>query len=175
MQHKDHLVSYCLIRNEEIAELNNVLEKHFDNEYQFKDSFPEVVVMYPNTSKLVRAKVLSVKAPLYSDAGIIVHTDEKEYGADGYTFEVGYFGMLFGGINNILDLLPEPMKQYCFRWDGGNLPRRHEWFSFPYKEDAMSAARKFKKEHHISKLTVWEITPCNKELFASSIVGSVDD
>ena len=48
------------------------------------------------------------------------------------------------------------MKTYIFRWDGGDLPRRHEAFSFECDADAMMAAREFMKKHHIDMIHVFE-------------------
>ena len=47
-------------------------------------------------------------------------------------------------------------KIYSFRWDGGDLPRRHEAFSFECDADAMMAARKFMYKHHIDMIYVFE-------------------
>lgn len=45
---------------------------------------------------------------------------------------------------------------YRFRWDGGDLPRRHEAFSFECDADAMMAAREFMNKHHIDIINVFE-------------------
>ena len=55
-----------------------------------------------------------------------------------------------------LDNLQEPKKTYTFRWDGGDLPRRHEAFSFECDADAMMTSRKFMKKHHIDMIHVFE-------------------
>ena len=47
-------------------------------------------------------------------------------------------------------------KVYIFRWDGGNLPRRREEFSFECAADAMKAAREFMNKHHIDIINVFE-------------------
>ena len=47
-------------------------------------------------------------------------------------------------------------KAYFFTWDGGNLPRRHETFSFECDADAMKAAREFMNKHHIDMINVFE-------------------
>ena len=47
-------------------------------------------------------------------------------------------------------------KVYIFRWDGGNLPRRHEAFFFECDADAMMAARDFMYKHHIDIINVFE-------------------
>ena len=47
-------------------------------------------------------------------------------------------------------------KTYTFRWDGGDLPRRHEAFSFECNADAMMAAREFMYKHHIDMINVFE-------------------
>ena len=58
--------------------------------------------------------------------------------------------------NSALDNLPEPKKTYTFRWDGGDLPKWHEAFSFECDADAMMAAREFIKKHHIDMINVFE-------------------
>ena len=55
-----------------------------------------------------------------------------------------------------IDNLPEPKLAYTFRWDGGDLPRRHEAFSFECNADAMMAAREFMYKHHIDMINVFE-------------------
>ena len=55
-----------------------------------------------------------------------------------------------------LDNLQEPKKTYTFSWDGGDLPRRHEAFSFEYVADAMKTAREFMKKHHIDMINVFD-------------------
>ena len=50
----------------------------------------------------------------------------------------------------------EPKKTYTYRWDGGDLPRRHEAFSFECNADAMMAAREFMNKHHIDMINVSE-------------------
>ena len=47
-------------------------------------------------------------------------------------------------------------KTYTYRWDGGDLPRRHETFSFEYVAEAMKAAREFMNKHHIDMINVFE-------------------
>ena len=47
-------------------------------------------------------------------------------------------------------------KNYTFRWYGGDLPRRHETFSFEYVAVAMKAAREFMNKHHIDIINVFE-------------------
>ena len=59
-------------------------------------------------------------------------------------------------IMKTIDNLPEPKKAYTFKWDGGDLPRRHEAFSFECNADAMMAAREFMKKHHIDIINVFE-------------------
>lgn len=59
--------------------------------------------------------------------------------------------MIMKTINN----LPEPKKAYTFTWDGGDLPRRHEAFSFECDADAMMAAREFMVYHHIDIINVF--------------------
>ena len=175
MQHEDFLGKYHVIRCEEIGTLNNALTRHFNGEYHFENPYPEVIATYPNTTEPVKAKVIAVKAPILSETGIFLQTSDRDYGGNNQTFQVGYLALSFGDINSIIDFLPEPMKQYCFRWDGGNLPRRHEWLSFRCNSEAMSEARKFKEAHHIDKLTVWEVAPCDEKLFTGSIVGRVEE
>lgn len=58
------------------------------------------------------------------------------------------------------------MKQYNFRWDGGELPKRHETFLFQCDADAMMAARKFKNKHHIDVICVNEMQNCGDGSFA---------
>ena len=48
------------------------------------------------------------------------------------------------------------MKKYSFRWGGGDLPKRHETFSFECDAVAMMAAREFLKVHHIGIIHVFE-------------------
>ena len=48
------------------------------------------------------------------------------------------------------------MKNYSFTWDGGDLQRRHEAFSFECDADAMMAARGFMYKHHIDIINVFE-------------------
>lgn len=48
------------------------------------------------------------------------------------------------------------MKNYSFRWDGGDLPKRHETFTFQYDAEAMKFAREFLKAHHIDIINVFE-------------------
>ena len=55
-----------------------------------------------------------------------------------------------------IDNLPEPKLAYTFRWDGGDLPRRHEAFSFECNAQAIMAAREFMNEHHIDIINVFE-------------------
>lgn len=59
-------------------------------------------------------------------------------------------------IMKTIDNLPEPKKAYTFRWAGGDLPRRHEAFSFECNADAMMAAREFMYKHHIDIIYVFE-------------------
>ena len=59
-------------------------------------------------------------------------------------------------IMKTIDNLPEPKKAYTFRWDGGDLPRRHETFAFECNAQAMMAAREFMNEHHIDIINVFE-------------------
>ena len=47
-------------------------------------------------------------------------------------------------------------KTFTFSWDGGDLPRRHETFSFEYDAEAMKAAREFMNKHHIDMINVFE-------------------
>lgn len=47
-------------------------------------------------------------------------------------------------------------KTYTYRWDGGDLPRRHETFSFECAADAMMTAREFMNKHHIDMINVFE-------------------
>ena len=47
-------------------------------------------------------------------------------------------------------------KTYTFSWDGGDLPRRHEAFSFECDADAMKTAREFMYKHHIDLINVFE-------------------
>ena len=55
----------------------------------------------------------------------------------------------------------EPKKTYTFRWDGGDLPRRHEAFSFECDADAMMAAREFLNKHHLDIINVFESNGTN--------------
>ena len=48
------------------------------------------------------------------------------------------------------------MKNYSFRWDGGDLPKRHETFTFECDADAMMSAREFLQVHHIDIINVFE-------------------
>ena len=48
------------------------------------------------------------------------------------------------------------MKNYSFSWVGGDLPKRHETFTFQYVADAMKSAREFLKVHHINTIHVFE-------------------
>lgn len=48
------------------------------------------------------------------------------------------------------------MKKYSFRWDGGDLPKRHETFTFQYVAEAMKFAREFLRVHHIDIINVFE-------------------
>ena len=48
------------------------------------------------------------------------------------------------------------MKTFTFSWDGGDLPRRHEAFSFECDADAMKEAREFMYKHHIDMINVFE-------------------
>lgn len=47
-------------------------------------------------------------------------------------------------------------KNFYFSWDGGDLPRRHEAFSFDCDADAMKASREFMNKHHIDMINVFE-------------------
>lgn len=47
-------------------------------------------------------------------------------------------------------------KTYTFRWDGGDLAKRHEAFSFESDADAMMEAREFMNKHHIDIINVFE-------------------
>ena len=47
-------------------------------------------------------------------------------------------------------------KTYTYSWDGGDLPRRHETFSFECDADAMMTAREFMNKHHIDIINVFE-------------------
>lgn len=172
MQHEDFLNEYRFIKNKEIHALNDALIKHFSGEYHF-ENHPYVVATYPNTDEPVKAKVMAVKAPISAESGILLQTAEIECDGDDYDFEVGYMGISFGDIDSILDLLPEPEKEYYFRWDGGDLPRRHERVKFTNDVEAREAARKFKKEHHIDILVVSEMEPCDDGLYASRNLGQV--
>ena len=46
-------------------------------------------------------------------------------------------------------------KTYTFSWDGGDLPRRHETFSFENDAYAMKEAREFMYKHHIDIINVF--------------------
>lgn len=59
-------------------------------------------------------------------------------------------------IMKTIDNLPEPKKTYTYSWDGGDLPRRHETFSFECDAYAMKAAREFLYKHHIDIINVFE-------------------
>lgn len=52
--------------------------------------------------------------------------------------------------------LPETKKTYTYSWDGGDLSRRHEAFSFECDADAMKAAREFLYKHNIDMINVFE-------------------
>ena len=47
-------------------------------------------------------------------------------------------------------------KNYTFSWDGGDLTKRHEAFSFECDADAMMSAREFMNKHHIDMINVFE-------------------
>ena len=56
----------------------------------------------------------------------------------------------------MLNVNQKTMKNYSFSWVGGDLPKRHETFTFQYVADAMKSAREFLKVHHINTIHVFE-------------------
>ena len=63
---------------------------------------------------------------------------------------------MFNLIQMTMTVQVKTEKTYTFRWDGGDLPRRRETFSFEYLADAMKAAREFMNKHHIDIINVFE-------------------
>lgn len=165
MKHVDYLGQYMAIKVNEVKDINDALTKHFGGEFHFED-FPYVTAIMPNEDSPRSAKVMAVKAPITTDGGIMVLPET--YAECGYDdpIEIGFGDIAFGDIDAILDNLPEPMKQYNFRWDGGELPKRHETFLFQCDADAMMAARKFKNKHHIDVICVNEMQNCGDGTFA---------
>ena len=58
-------------------------------------------------------------------------------------------------------------KTFTFSWDGGDLPRRHEAFSFECAADAMKVAREFMYKHHIDMINVFEGNGTDKRRIVS--------
>ena len=56
----------------------------------------------------------------------------------------------------MLNVNQKTMKNYSFSWGGGDLPKRHETFTFQYVADAMKFAREFLQVHHINIIHVFE-------------------
>ena len=56
----------------------------------------------------------------------------------------------------MLNVNQKTMKNYSFRWAGGDLPKRHETFTFQCVADAMKSAREFLQVHHIAIIHVFE-------------------
>lgn len=56
----------------------------------------------------------------------------------------------------MLNVNQKTMKNYFFRWEGGDLPKRHETFTFQYVAEAMKFAREFQRVHHIDIINVFE-------------------
>ena len=57
---------------------------------------------------------------------------------------------------DVYDAVAETKKTYTFIWHRGNLPRRHEAFSFECDAVAMKAAREFMYKHNIDLINVFE-------------------
>ena len=152
MKHEDYLGQYMAIRDKEVSTINKVLTENFNGEYHFEEH-PYVTAVMPNQDEPIKAKVMVVKSPISLDCGIFVIPN---YYVDDDPIEIGYGDISFDDIDSILDDLPEPMKNYTFKWDGGDLPRRHEAFSFECDADAMMAAREFMNKHHIDMINVFE-------------------
>lgn len=152
MKHEDFTTQYMHIRDKEVDTLNTAIASHFNGEYHFNDDIYVEATM-PNTSTQVQAKLFEVKVPVTSNCGLFVRPED--YVDDDY-IEIGYLNIGYGDIDYILDNLPEPMKNYSFRWDGGDLPKRHEAFAFQRDADAMKSAREFLQVHHIDIINVFE-------------------
>lgn len=165
MKHEDFLGQYMTIRDKEVDTINKVLSENFNGEYHFEEH-PYVMATIPNTDSKLSSKVMAVKAPISMDCGILVLPED--YAECGYDdpIEIGYADIAFGDIDGILDNLPEPLRRYNFRWDGGDFPKRYEAFAFQCDANAMMAARKFKDKHHIDIISVIEKEDCGDGTFA---------
>lgn len=56
----------------------------------------------------------------------------------------------------MLNVNQKTMKNYSFSWGGGDLPMRHETFTFQCDADAMKFAREFLQVHHINIIHVFK-------------------
>ena len=170
MKHYDFWAEYSSVKDREIQYLNNILNKHFDGEFDFREtsSFPYILT----EAGAERLMVVGVRAPVTGDGGILVLAD----GADFHETpdNIGADDLCFGCISGILDSLPEPKKNYLFNWDGGDLPRRRDFFEFECDADAMMAARKFMNKHHIDIINVWEVNDVREHPWSKRLVATYE-
>ena len=67
-----------------------------------QSDFPYIIAHFSSCDGHLDSTVMAVKYPVSEHSGILIMPDE-----DNEYYEVGYNDILFGNLNDILDVLPE--------------------------------------------------------------------
>ena len=94
MIHQDFYKKYIDIRSEEVNALNEAIRNTDDKEVHWQSNFSYVTAQLSNCDGHLDA--------VSEHSGILIMPDE-----DNEYYEVGYNDILFGNLNDILDVLPE--------------------------------------------------------------------